>query len=187
MAERTWRLYPEITRHERTMTDAIERRFGQIYHEAFPDTFGINRTLPVTVRAFRCIDDYVVCLLLTPWMFARLFLPAREPPIELPRGWSGAERRGEPYVVLGPSVTLPLSGGGQPVHLNFDPALGHYFLQPLALAMEDYETAEDVFRKWNEVIEKRDRVMEEKRRDCPWQKEVSRREFFARFTPTREP
>jgi hypothetical protein len=186
MAERSWRLYPEISRHERVMTDAIERRFGQLYRETFLDAPDINHALPVTVRALRCIDDYVVCLLLTPWMFARLFLPLREPPFELPPGWSAAERRGESYVVLGPALTLSLSSGEQATHLNFDPVLGHYLLQPLALTMENYRSPEDVFRAWNQVIETRDRIMAERKRDCPWQKEVSRREFFARFTSARE-
>ena len=47
--------------------------------------------------------------------------------------------------------------------------------------MTDYRSADEVFQAWNHVIQTRDRNMEKARRDCAWQKEVSRREFFGRL------
>jgi hypothetical protein len=69
----------------------------------------------------------------------------------------------------------------QLAHLNYHPALGHYLLQPLCLDMEPYVEGDEVFRAWSEVIRIRDANMEQARRDCPLQKEISRRELFSRF------
>ena len=44
--------------------------------------------------------------------------------------------------------------------------------------MEQYRSADEGFAAWNEVIRTRDENMARMQRDCPWQKEVSRREFF---------
>jgi hypothetical protein len=47
--------------------------------------------------------------------------------------------------------------------------------------MEPYVEGDEVFRAWSEVIRIRDANMEQARRDCPLQKEISRRELFSRF------
>jgi hypothetical protein len=78
-------------------------------------------------------------------------------------------------------VILAILGQSQQAHLNYHPLLGHYLLQPIALNMEPYASPEAVFEEWNQVIRTRDENMEKHRRDCPWQKEVSRRELFERL------
>ena len=51
--------------------------------------------------------------------------------------------------------------------------------------MGGYKSPQEVFDAWDHVIKTRDENIEKLRRDCPWQKEVSRREFFGRFKPGR--
>ena len=112
---------------------------------------------------------------------ARVFLAEREPDLNIPTGWSEDERSSSPYIVIGPQLDFTILKEKQRAHLNYLPKLGHFLLQPLVQSMERYESADSVFAAWNEVIKTRDRVMEEQKRDCRWQKEVSRREFFGLF------
>lgn len=138
----------------------------------------VNLNLPIEVRALRRIEGWRVLLLLTPWMLARLLFPDRPPEIVLPAGWSAAERAGAEYQVLGPRVRLSLLGQAQQAHLGYLEGLGHYLLQPICLNMEPYADADAVFAAWAEVIRVRDENMERMRRDCPLQREISRRELF---------
>lgn len=181
MAELDWRLGPIASLEVAAVIVAVEARFQQIYQASFADEFSCNRDLPIQVRAVRRIDDWCVFLLLTPWMLARIFLPQRQPGLALPPDWTADGRRDQSYVVIGPAMDLALTSGSQRAHLNHDVVLGHYLVQPLAQAMEQYGSADEVFTAWNEVIATRDRVMVERQRDCPWQKEVSRREWFSRM------
>jgi hypothetical protein len=135
---------------------------------------GINPALEIQARAFRCIEGWRVMLLLTPWMLARLQIPD----VPLPDGWNAAERDGAPYQVLGPALQLELLGKLQSAHLSYHPGLGHYLLQPICLDMLPYSTADAVFEEWNRVIHVRDENMEKARRNCPMQREISRRELF---------
>ncbi len=82
---------------------------------------------------------------------------------------------------MGPAVHIPLLGNQQQAHLNYAHELGHYLLQPLAMNMAEYQSSEEVFEKWNDVIKTRNDNMEKHHRECSWQKEVSRREFFTRM------
>lgn len=159
---------------------AVEDRFRRLHATVFAGSFDCNHALPVQVSALRQVEDWRVFLLLTPWMMSRLFLPLRPPRISLPSGWTAVSRRGQPYVVIGPAVRLTLRTGEQSAHLNHDAVLGHYLIQPLVQAMDGYDSADQVFAAWNEVIATRDRVMVEQQRSCPWQAEVSRREWFSR-------
>ena len=117
---------------------------------------------------------------------ARVFLPERDPGLSIPTGWSVSERNAAPFLVIGPQVNFTILGGEQKAHLNYLPELGHFLLQPLVQSMEQYDSADAVFAAWDEVIKTRDRVMEEHKRECGWQREVSRREFFARFLGNRD-
>ncbi|WP_420825161.1 hypothetical protein [Thiospirillum jenense] len=69
-------------------------------------------------------------------------------------------------------------------HLNYHVKLGHYLLQPLCLRMEDYTDANAVFNEWGAVIQIRDTNLAQTQRDCPLQREISRRELFRRLNPT---
>jgi hypothetical protein len=141
----------------------------------------LNTGLPLQVRAMRRIDTWRVLLLLTPWMLARLLFPDRPLESDLPPGWSADERHDADYLVLGPNLRFDLLGQPQQAHLNFHPRLGHYLLQPICLDMKPYRNADAVFEAWNQVIHIRDENMEKARRDCPLQKEISRRELFRRI------
>lgn len=176
-----WQLAACAAGTEAELAAAVEARFRAIHETAFTGLFDGNPALPVQVHALRRVEDWWVFLLLTPWMLSRLFLPWRPPALSMPSAWSAASRREQPYVVIGPALDLRLSSGAQRAHLNYDALLGHYLIQPLVQAMEAYESAQQVFSAWNEVIATRDRVMAEQQRDCPWQREVSRREWFARL------
>jgi hypothetical protein len=83
--------------------------------------------------------------------------------------------------MLGPNLRFDLLGQPQQAHLNFHSRLGHYLLQPICLDMKPYRDADAVFEAWNQVIHIRDENMEKARRDCPLQKEISRRELFRRI------
>jgi hypothetical protein len=181
MAEPDWRLGPRASQGDAAVVVAVEARFQQIYQACFANEFSCNHELPIQVRAVRQIDAWRVFLLLTPWMLARVFLPQRPPGLPLPSSWTADGRRNQSYVVIGPALDIALTTGTQRAHLNHDVILGHYLIQPLAQAMEKYASADEVFSAWNEVIATRNRVMAEQQRDCPWQKEVSRREWFSRF------
>lgn len=141
----------------------------------------LNRRLAVEHRALRRLEDWRVLLLLTPWMLARLLFPDHPPPIAVPAGWIAEARAGARYLVLGPSVRFELLGQPQQAHLNFHPALGHYLLQPLCLELSRYADADAVFSAWAEVIRVRDANLAQARRDCPLQREISRRELFRRL------
>lgn len=141
----------------------------------------LNHALPIEVRALRHIEHWRVLLLLTPWMLARLLFPEQPPRLNIPPEWSAEARANADYLVLGPRVGLELLGQSQQAHLNYHPRLGHYLLQPICLDMERYRDAESVFEDWNQVIRVRDENLEQAKRDCPVQQEISRRELFRRL------
>ncbi|MBZ0104229.1 MAG: [NiFe]-hydrogenase assembly chaperone HybE [Sulfuricella denitrificans] len=185
MTEAAWQASVLAGMEDQQVIAAVSRCFGAIYRQQFSGEWLVNHDLPVEVRAFRRSDGWCVFLLLTPWMMARVFLPERDPGLSIPDGWSAAGRAAEPFVVIGPLLDFPILGGRQNAHLNYLPELGHFLLQPLVQSMERYDSADAVFSDWGEVIKTRDRVMQEQQRDCGWQKEVSRREFFSRLMGTR--
>lgn len=161
--------------------DAVRAIHEGIQQELFADDPLVNGRLGVHLRAFRRLEGWRVLLVLTPWMLSRILVPQRDPGIPVPPAWQVGARTHTPYQVLGPQVTLEILGQAQQAHLNYHPRLGHYLLQPIALNMQSYDSPEAVFEAWNQVIRTRDESMERHRKDCPWQKEVSRREWFARM------
>lgn len=178
MADAAWHL-AGLPPHDAALAARVTAAFGDIYRRHFASEDFANHALPVEVRALRRVEGWRVMLLLTPWMLARLYLPETVPDLSVPPGWSAAERAGAPYAVIGPLCRFPLLGEAHRAHLNHHPELGHYLVLPLALSMAKYPSADAVFAGWNEVIATRERVMAEGKGDCPWQKEMSRREFLA--------
>ncbi|MEJ2344770.1 MAG: [NiFe]-hydrogenase assembly chaperone HybE [Gammaproteobacteria bacterium] len=165
---------------------AVTERFQAIFRNDFADVPFLNDALGIEVRATRRMDEgWRVFLLLTPWMLSRLFLPERDPGLPVPDAWRAEARARTPYVVIGPRISLPLLGGLQQAHINYDATLGHYVVQPLVQSMSGYRSADAVFAAWNDVIAARARVMDEQQRECPWQRELSRREFFGRLVRPR--
>lgn len=185
MSDFAWKLGALPKSDDPAVIAAVGDAFGEIYRNHFSGELLVNHDLPVEVRAFRRSDGWCVFLLLTPWMMARVFLPERDPGLLVPAGWSAAERAAAPFLVIGPLLDFTILGGAQKAHLNYLPELGHFLLQPLVQSMERFESADAVFAAWGDVIKTRDRVMEEQKRECGWQKEVSRREFFARLAGNR--
>jgi len=114
-------------------------------------------------------------------MLSRLLFSEAVPALELPQGWKGRAREGSGYLLLGPPLEFDLLGQRQRAHLGYLPRLGHYLTQPIVLNMPPYDSPEAVFSAWNGVIEARDASMQRLHRDCPWQRELSRREFFGRL------
>jgi len=186
VSDSAWALGTLPEQGDQALAAAVGACFGEIYQQQFSGEWLVNHALPVEIRALRRSDGWCVFLLLTPWMMARVFLPERASALPIPPGWQAAERAGAPFVVIGPLLDFTILGGAQKAHLNYLPELGHFLLQPLVQSMERFDCADAVFAAWNEVIQTRDRVMEEQKRECSWQKEVSRREFFVRLVGSRD-
>ena len=182
-SETAWRLCAEDLAEDQALSAAVVAIHERLLRETLAGDPMLNMALPIEVRALRRVEDWRVLLLLTPWMLARLLFPDRAPPLALPEGWSAAERADAGYLVLGPRLSFDLFGQSQQAHLGYHDQLGHYLLQPLCLNMEPYRDADAVFERWSEVIRVRDENMEAARRDCPMQKEISRRELFRRLRP----
>jgi len=182
MSDASWQgLPPELTADDGLEQAVLEVHEGILREQLAGDPM-LKHALPVMIRALRRIDTWRVLLLLTPWMLARLLFPDEPPELEVPPGWSAPERRNTPYLVLGPNLSFDLLAQSQQAHLNYHHRLGHYLLQPICLDMGPYESADAVFAAWNQVIRTRDENMAQAKRDCPLQKEISRRELFRRFT-----
>lgn len=181
MSDPRWQgLAPELGDDHRLVSAVIDVHEA-ILRESFAGDPMINTALGVHYRSFRRLGDWRLMLVLTPWMLARLLFPDRAPGLVIPPGWSAEERKQADYCVLGPAMRIDLQGAQQSVHLNFHPRLGHYLLHPLCLNMQGFVCADEVFEAWNQVIRVRDDNMKRMQRDCPLQREVSRRELFSRF------
>jgi hypothetical protein len=181
-----WQMVPLASLDDHSLTGMVIERFRRIQNDHFAEDPMTNPILEVEVRALRRSEGWCIFLLLTPWMLARIFLPEREPGLPLPATWRAEARVAAPYVVIGPAIELTLQGGLQRAHLNYDSIVGHYLVQPLVQSMTEFTSSDEVFAAWNEVLATRSRVMKEQQRDCPWQRELSRREFFTHLTGSRE-
>jgi len=177
----TWQCLPPELEEDEALGRAVLAVHRTILREQLAGDPMLNLGLPVELRALRRIDTWRVLLLLTPWMLARLLFPDNPHGMQIPPGWSARERRSADYLLLGPNLRFDLLGQPQQAHLNFHPRLGHHLLQPICLDMKPYQSADAVFDAWSQVIRIRDENMEKARRDCPLQKEISRRELFRRL------
>ncbi len=173
-----WHRCPPELREDEPFLAAVTELHRELYRQHFSHDPAVNPALGVEIRAFRHTGEWRIFLLLTPWMLTRILVPDRDPGVVIPPAWQAGARREEEFQLLGPTVSVDLLGQRQSAHLGYHPQLGHYLLQPLAMNMEEYRSADEVFAAWNEVIRTRDENMAKMQRDCPWQKEVSRREFF---------
>ena len=176
-----WSLYPEELADDERLRVTVRRLHEDIDRRYFAHDPLANRNLDVQTRSFRRLEGWRLVLVLTPWMLSRLLVPDRAPAVPIPLEWRAEARRDAAYQVLGPRVTVDILGQNQQAHLNYHPRLGHYLLQPIALNMESYISPDAVFDAWSQVIRTRDENMEKHRKDCPWQKEVSRRELLTRL------
>jgi len=178
MTESHWRTCPETLSDKQAFLTTLEDLHRQVYERELAQDPLLNHSLGIQLRAYRRLNNWRLTLALTPWMLGRILVPDADPGLEVPEEWRAERRTGAPYQVLGPGVSFQLSATSQQAHLNYHPDLGHYLLQPLALNMAEYDSAEAVFEAWNQVIRVRDENMEKRRKECSWQKEISRREFF---------
>lgn len=184
MSEGAWQICTADLADDRALTAAVLDVHQAILRKQMASDPMVNPRLEIQQRAFRHVDGWRALLLLTPWMLSRLLFPDEPPPLTIPEGWSAEDRKDADYLLLGPRLGFALLGQPQQAHLNYHTRLGHYLLQPICLNMRPYANAAAVFGEWNQVIRTRDENMDKAKRDCPLQKEVSRREFFRRF---REP
>ncbi len=176
-----WRLSPPGLTDDAAFVDAVCNLHRDAYERFFACDPAANHDLGVQVRAFRRVDVWRVLLVLTPWMLSRLMVPDHDPGLRIPEQWDAESRMDADYLVLGPQLKFAILGQAQQAHLNYAASLGHYLLQPIALNMTSYDSADAVFKAWNQVIRTRDENMEKHRKDCAWQKEISRRELFGRL------
>lgn len=181
MPETLWQQRPELATDE-ALSDRVREVHQALLEGPLAGDPSLNLALPIEIRALRRLQEWRALLLLTPWMLSRLLFPDRPPDLEIPPGWSAAARAGAEYAVLGPGMRLSLLGQAQQAHLHYHPALGHYLLQPLCLDMEPYAEAAAVFEAWNAVLRRRDQRLAQSARDCPLQREISRRELFRRLS-----
>ena len=178
MTDSHWHLCPPELDDDDRFLEAVAGVHEELYQKYFLDDPMTNAGIGFQLRAFRRIENWRLVLVLAPWMLARLIVPSRDPGLEIPQAWWEENRGGADYVLLGPKLAFDLLGTRQSAHLNFHRTLGHYLLQPIVLSMAEYRSPEEVFQAWSHVIQTRDHNMEKFRKDCVWQKEVSRREFF---------
>jgi len=176
-----WQQPPPELKADEALGQAVLDAHRDILRQQLAGDLMSNMALPVQLRALRRIDEWRVLLLLTPWMLSRLLFPDHPPPLQIPPGWSADQRCNADYLVLGPLMGFDLLGQAQRAHLNYTPVLGHYLVQPISLDMQPYADADAVFGEWSQVIRIRDENMEKAKRDCPLQKEISRRELFRRL------
>lgn len=162
--------------------------FKVIHARHFADDPAVNLALPIVARAFRHDGVWRLFLLLTPWMLGRLFFPQNDPGLVLPKGWGAASRTADvEFSLLGPSLSFQMHGEGLKAHIHYQPELGHFMIQPLAMNMDRFKSEEAAFDSWSAVIRKRDEMMVEKKKKCGWQAELSRREVFSGlFSSARE-
>ena len=181
MGERGWERWAPPLADDAALLAAVMATHQALLREALAAEPALNTAIQIEVRASRRIEDWRVMLLLTPWMLVRLLFPDTPPEIAVPEGWDAEGRGDAPYQVLGPRCSFRLLGMAQTAHLCFQPTLGHYLLQPICLDLQPYRDADAVLEAWSHVIGIRDENLEQARRECPMQREVSRREFFTRF------
>jgi hypothetical protein len=178
MHETTWQLLPKELQDDSAFKQALIDTHREIYDVYFEDDPLANPSLGFHLHAYRRTSGWRVVIILTPWMMSRLLFPEHNPHIVIPDGWSGEERYGTDYQVLGPSLRLGWSGNYMQSHLNFHTRLGHYLIQPILMNMQNYDTPQAAFEAWNSVIKRRDKNIKRMQHNCPWQEEVSRREFL---------
>lgn len=177
----TWVTSPECLQQDEVLSAQLTEVFRRLYLMEFTNELLVNHNLPVEVRAIRGIGEWRVFLLLTPWMLSRVYLRFDTPAISIPEEWFALNRANQPHTVLGPGVAITLLGQEQKTHLNYQPELGHYLVQPLIMRMEQFDSAAAVYQAWNRVIETRNENIRKRQIECQWQQEVSRREFFTRL------
>lgn len=178
---RAWRPAPITLDEPERVRAVVVAAFQDVYERCFADELAVNHALPIELRAWRRTGPWGVGLLLTPWVLGRLWLTDTDPGLPIPAGWGADERAEMGPVVVGPTVRFRALETDQRAHLNYHRSLGHYLIQPLIQNMEGFSEPREVYEAWEQVIAHRDRVAEEQERDCPWQQEISRREFFSRF------
>jgi hypothetical protein len=180
VSDTAWQTIPAELEEDDRLISAVLDLHDELYSRFFSGDPLVNPELGIRIRAFRRTGNWRIFLLLTPWMLSRILIPDEDPGIPIPLEWKAEAREDQDYIVLGPSLKIDILGQSQPAHINYHPRLGHYLLQPLAMNMEGYGSADEVFESWNHVIKKRDENMAKMQRECPMQREVSRREFFGR-------
>jgi hypothetical protein len=178
MYETTWQLLPEELVDDARFKQTLIDVHREIYDEHFQDEPQINISLGFHLHAYRRTSGWRVVVILTPWMMSRLLFPEQNPQIVIPEGWSGEERYGTDYQALGPSLRLGWSGNYMQSHLNFHAQLGHYLLQPILMNMKHYHTPSQAFEAWRRAIGARSRRTLDRLHNCPWQEELSDRNFL---------
>jgi hypothetical protein len=178
MADTGWQSLPAHLQSDMRFQLALLVAHRQIYDRHFAQEPMSNPALGFHLHGYRRSDIWRIVLILTPWMFSRLLFAETPPAIEIPEGWRADQRKDADYVLLGPMIDPQPQTGEIKSHLNYHTTLGHYLLQPIALNMQQYASAEQVFEAWNRVILSRDENLKRMEQECAWQREITRRELF---------
>lgn len=173
-----WQALPAALQDDETFLDALEAMYQEFYGRYFAADPMANHALGIEFRALRRVENWRLLLVLTPWLLTRLLVPDEDPGLPVPPEWAATRLTDADYQVLGPRLSFEWLGTAQQAHLAYDRRLGHYLQQPLVLNMQGYADAEAVFAAWDDVIRKRDANMAAFQKECPWQREVSRRELL---------
>lgn len=178
-----WHTCSPLLHDDATLKAEVIALLENIHRPRFIDQPTSNPAMPVMIRSFRRLGVWRVFLVLTPWMFARMLIPDRDPGLAMSEGEDDPGKDvGREAPLLGPAVEFTLLGIRHKAHLNFDPQIGHYLLQPLILGMDRYANAEAAFAAWNNVITTRMAIAKRNKNHCEWQQEISRREVFPRLS-----
>ncbi|MBF0152805.1 MAG: [NiFe]-hydrogenase assembly chaperone HybE [Magnetococcales bacterium] len=135
----------------------------------------LNLALGHETRACRHLEGWTLFLQLTPWMLCRVLVP-ETPRTAIP---DGRERVSLP--TLGPRTSLTILGQTQEAHTQYDPQLGFFYIQPLVVGLSRYQTGDQVFAAWTDVVRFRDTIRKERSMECRWQQDLTRREIFGSF------
>ncbi|VBB69784.1 hypothetical protein RIEGSTA812A_PEG_1257 [invertebrate metagenome] len=173
-----WHLYPPALHDDTVLRAVIITVLESVHRPRFIGQLASNLALPVMIHSLRRVGFWRICMVLTPWMLAYLLLPDQDPGLAVPdhlttEGANAAD-------MLGPVISFTLLGTQHKAHLNFDPQLGHYLLQPLILGMDRYTDAKAVFIAWDHFVVTRMAAAKRSKRSSREQQEtISRRELLA--------
>lgn len=179
-----WQPCAAPLRDDRVLRETILAVYQDRYLHYFVNQSTINPRLPIEVRAFRRIDRWRVFLLLTPWMLVRAWVSESATKFAIPQGWSATERDSAPYTLLGPVFNFVVLNSVQKVHLAYERQIGHYFIQPLILSVESYDSARSVYDAWRQLVKTRIQKLAYQKNASKWHSEISRREFFTKLVTT---
>ncbi|MBF0136399.1 MAG: [NiFe]-hydrogenase assembly chaperone HybE [Magnetococcus sp. DMHC-1] len=168
-----------LLREYGTLFAAASERLQQ--EQGVPGLTGdfFNPALGHEMRSFRRLAGWILFLQLTPWMLCRVLVPDAAQKMAMER----LEKVLLP--TLGPRISVTVLEETREAHAQYDARQGFFLVQPLVIGLAQYQTADQVFAAWTDVIQFRENVRRERSLTCRWQQDLTRREMFGSFRPGR--